>query len=125
MRPSYDGNLNFFIIFFRTKQSLGNNRGGGMLRGSSLVSWASKLSGWRAIVSMQLQAFMMRVSRGTGQSSWKSRTGRLHKVEFVHEDGRFNVDAYCLAKSCVNFLVGRYVWFAALPNRVCTSYPKK
>jgi hypothetical protein len=40
------------------------------------VTWASKPSGWRAIVSMQLQASMVWVSGGRGQSYWKSRPGR-------------------------------------------------
>jgi hypothetical protein len=69
----------------------------------------------------------VRVLGGTGQSSWKSKslTGGFTRVEFVHEGRRSNIDAHCLARSSVNFSVGRYVWFVAPADGVCTSYPDK
>ena len=53
----------------------------------------------------------------------KTRTGSFTRVEFVHEGRYSNVDAHCLTRSSVNFLVGRHVWFVAPPDGVCTSYP--
>ena len=53
----------------------------------------------------------------------KTRTKSFTRVEFVHEGRHSNVDAHCLTRSSVNFLVGRHVWFVAPPDRVCSSYP--
>jgi ribonuclease HI len=55
-------------------------------------------------------------------NSW---IGSFTKVEFIHEGRRSNVDAHCLARSSVNFLVGIYVWFVAPPDGICTSYPNE
>jgi hypothetical protein len=89
-----------------------------------LVTWASKLSRWWAIVSMQLQASMVRV-----WEVWANCPGNQDLDEKLHKGGWIcswrpsNVDAYCLARSSVNFLVGRHNWFVAPFNGVYTSYP--
>ena len=41
----------------------------------------------------------------------KPQTKSFTRVEFVHEGGRSNIDAHCLARSSINFSVGRHVWF--------------
>ena len=53
----------------------------------------------------------------------KTQTKSFTRAEFVHQGRHSNIDAYCLARSSVNFLVGRYVSFVASPDGVCTSYP--
>lgn len=52
----------------------------------------------------------------------KTRKAGFTRVEFVHEGRSSNCDAHCLARSCVNFVVGRHVWFVSPPDGVCTSY---
>ena len=40
----------------------------------------------------------------------------------IKEQAPIYFDAHCLARSYVNFLVGRYVWFISPPDGVCISY---
>jgi hypothetical protein len=52
----------------------------------------------------------------------KSRKDGFTTVEFVHEGRSSNFDAHCIARTYVNFLVGRYVWFVSPSDGVCTYY---
>ena len=89
------------------------------------MTWASKLSGWRANCVNVVASI-----HGVGFKRYepivleiKTRTESFTRVEFVHEGRPSNVYAHCLARTSVNFLVGRHVWFVASPDGVCTSYP--
>ena len=71
---------------------------------------------------------VVRSSKGDGKGVYghivqeiKASPSAFESFDFVHKGRVSNVDAHCLARSCVNCELGRQVWLLSPPEGVCTS----
>ena len=71
---------------------------------------------------------VVRSSKGDGKGVYghivqeiKASASAFESFDFVHKGRVSNVDAHCLARSCVNCELERQVWLLSPPEGICTT----